>query len=410
MSAPQRPLFRDEAVRRRSGRLEGSVSLALPLGWQIVGLLLFVIVITAAAFLLAASYARTQTVPGLVSLDAGVASIMPSRSGVITFVGAKEGDEVLAGQVLARIRSEDRMLGGGAASTLMRDSLSEQDARLASQANHVRAAADAEAARLRAQMGGVDAEIRGLEEQIDDQVRLVEITTSEFEDLKSVADRGFISRRDLQTREATLISRRQQLAQLRQTRATRQAQLTETRRAIEENRSAAMAQNEAMASGRAALSQQLAQSDFSEGYTVTAPVAGTATGITMRLGQAASTSVPIMMVVPAGSSPMVELRAPTKAIGFIQAGQHVRLAIDAFPYERFGTVAATVESISSAAQVEGEEEPVYLIRLSVREPWIEAFGRRQPLLPGMTLTARITGERRSLMEWLLEPLFAVRGR
>ena len=39
-----------------------------------------------------------------------------------------------------------------------------------------------------------------------------------------------------------------------------------------------------------------------------------------------------------------------------------------------------------------------------------AYGRPEPLRPGMLLEADILGERRKLHEWLLEPLYSLRGR
>jgi membrane fusion protein len=54
--------------------------------------------------------------------------------------------------------------------------------------------------------------------------------------------------------------------------------------------------------------------------------------------------------------------------------------------------------------------PVYLVTTELAQPWVVAFGRRQPLLPGMTLTARIVTEKQSLLQWLFQPLFAVRNR
>jgi membrane fusion protein len=41
---------------------------------------------------------------------------------------------------------------------------------------------------------------------------------------------------------------------------------------------------------------------------------------------------------------------------------------------------------------------------------IDAFGREVALQPDMTLSADVILEKRSLLEWLFEPLFGVRGR
>jgi membrane fusion protein len=52
----------------------------------------------------------------------------------------------------------------------------------------------------------------------------------------------------------------------------------------------------------------------------------------------------------------------------------------------------------------------YPVVVEIDNPEVIAFGRREKLVPGMTLTARIVTEKQSLIEWLFEPLFAVRRR
>jgi len=41
---------------------------------------------------------------------------------------------------------------------------------------------------------------------------------------------------------------------------------------------------------------------------------------------------------------------------------------------------------------------------------ITAYGRRERLLPGMTITARIKTQERTLIQWLLDPILAVSER
>ena len=42
--------------------------------------------------------------------------------------------------------------------------------------------------------------------------------------------------------------------------------------------------------------------------------------------------------------------------------------------------------------------------------WVDAYGSRRRLLPGMSLSARIETEKQTLLRWLLDPLFAVSNR
>jgi len=108
---------------------------------------------------------------------------------------------------------------------------------------------------------------------------------------------------------------------------------------------------------------------------------------------------------------------PSRAIGFIVPGQRVRLMVDAFPYQRFGTLGGSVSTVSRAVLSPNEvlgkvalTEPAYRITVRLDRQDIDAFGRSVPLQPDMTLKADIVLEGRSLAAWLFEPLISVRGR
>ena len=55
-----------------------------------------------------------------------------------------------------------------------------------------------------------------------------------------------------------------------------------------------------------------------------------------------------MTLLPDGASLLAELFVPSRAIGFVEPGQRVRLMVDAFPYQRFGTLGGRVETVSQA--------------------------------------------------------------
>jgi membrane fusion protein len=120
-----------------------------------------------------------------------------------------------------------------------------------------------------------------------------------------------------------------------------------------------------------------------------------------------------MTVVPSGAHLQATLYVPTRAIGFVQSGQEVRLQVDAFAYSHFGTISGKVSQISAApivrTGVNGQAEPVYLVTATLNSA-SPALRDGRKLRSGMTLTASIITERRSLAEWLFEPVWAVRRR
>ena len=56
------------------------------------------------------------------------------------------------------------------------------------------------------------------------------------------------------------------------------------------------------------------------------------------------------------------------------------------------------------------QEPVFRVRVALPREDIHAYGEAIPLQPGMLLSADIVFDRRSLIQWLFDPLFAVAGR
>lgn len=407
-------LFRKEVLENRADRLHGEVSLALPMSWQVIGYLFFAALIAAALFLSLASYARTETVAGAIVADRGVAEIVPTRAGVVTKVWVKDRQLVAPGTPLVSVRAEETLISGGSAQEQAIAVIAQQDASLASQSRAISMGGSAEQARLSAQIGGFRQEIISLTSQIGLQRELVASAKAEMDRAKIVAERGFISRRDLQVREEQYLGRRQQLAQLEAARASKSAAVDEAERSRAQSMAQAWAQEESLVASRAELTQRLNQTQASRAYLLTAPLDGRVTSLTARAGQPTNNQLPLMTIVPANSKLRAELYVPTSAIGFLAVGQNVRLAVAAFPYQRFGTVNAKIIEVSGAAtgkpDANGNMMPVYLVTAEITDPMVLAFGKAQPLLPGMTLSARIIAEKRSLIEWLFEPLLAVKHR
>ena len=122
-------------------------------------------------------------------------------------------------------------------------------------------------------------------------------------------------------------------------------------------------------------------------------------------------------MLPKGSGLHVELLVPTRAIGFLAKGQEVVLRYDAFPYERFGQYRGTISDIGRNVWTPGErigtltaKEPVYRVDVNLERQAVAALGQEFPLRPGMLVNADLLLERRTLLEWIFEPVLQLKGR
>ena len=154
-------------------------------------------------------------------------------------------------------------------------------------------------------------------------------------------------------------------------------------------------------------------------WALTAPCDCVASSVDINVGQTAAPSYPLVSMIPKDSPLQATLYASSRALGFVNVGEPVDLKLDAFPFEKFGAVEGKVESISSTPlsgsestvgtrlgllQVEGPQEPMYSIKVSLERPSIDAYGRPQSLRSGMQLNADVQLETRRLYEWMLLPL------
>ena len=405
-------LFRPEAMRGQD-RLHGDVVLVPPVSWQLLGGFLLLSIIAAAAFLATARYSKVTTVSGRLTGDRGVVRAVPARAGLVEQVFVREGQQVEAGTPLVRIAIATP---GSAASLEERRaaSIAQREALLRARGPDVARVSAAAAAALRAEIVGARGEAASLAAQIAQQRELVRSAETELARARRVAARGFVSQRDVLVREELLATRRQGLSRLEQEHGGRRARIAAAEAELMRIEGELALERGDLATQRAALAGAAAADENASSILVTAAEAGTVTGILVNRGDAVSPDRPILTIVPRGTRLQADLELPPTATGLIAPGQEVRIAVDAFPYATYGTVEATVGSVSGATvpvtRPDGVAAEAFLVRATLRSQSVEAFGRQQPLRPGMTVSARITTRSRSLLEWLFEPLYAVRRR
>lgn len=404
-------LFRSEAISYQSKRLSGNISLALPTSWQAIGYLLTGILAATALFMALANYSRVETASGKLVPDKGLITVIPTRAGTLSRLDVAEGQEVQAGAELASIGVAEAQANGHTATQDMQQALDQQMVSLAAKENDEASSFSAQRAQLSAQESGMADQIAQDDAQITLQKAMVGSAQDDLNAAQSIADKGFISKQDLRARENTLLQRQQQLAQLRATRDNLNASLAMARHNEAQLVAQAASTQQGAALNRAELQQQKANLNGQGAYVLRAPVGGEVTALVAKPGEAVSTDRPLLQIVPKGSRLLVQLMIGSNAIGFVAPGQEVHLAVDAFPFEKFGSVKGHIVSVAkspvSEVNANGQTIFVYPAIANLDVNAIYAFGKMQPLVPGMTLNARIITDHQSLLQWLFEPIFAV---
>lgn len=407
-------MFRKDVSDSSINKLPGNVEIFVPVSWQLVGYFIVGIVLSCLIFLSLASYTRVEIASGSIVPAAGISLIVPGRSGVIASLPVEEGQEVKSGAYLALIRAEEDSASIETPAVRVESAIAAQDSQLFAQEIATEEAVGAQLRQFAAQHAGLVEEVKHLQSQIAIQQNLVSSAHRELDRIRPVAARGFISVRDMQQREEALLVRQQGLSQLAQALAAKRASMLENERSAAQAASQGRAQKASVAAARAGVAQQAANAASSRSYVLRAPLAGRVTELTANVGQSVTSQSPLMTILPSGSELRAELEVSSSAIGFVKPGQEVRIAIDAFPYQRFGSIRGKVLTVAASPISRQSETGVnlsaYPVTVSLHQRAVPAYGRREPLISGMTLTARIITEERTLLAWLFEPLLAVQKR
>lgn len=416
-----RPLFRSEALAARQGSWLGPVHLVRPLSLDLITVAVVVVAIAVGTFLFVAQYTRKATIDGALVPDRGLIRLVPAEAATVIERRVGEGQAVSAGDTLFVLALErPRLLAG--AQTEVRRSLAERQRSLLD-------AAQQQDRLVAAQLGALDRRLQTLaaeRDQVDRQLALqqqrlalAQQAQSRLEALRNeqfIADAQVLAKRE---ELLALQAQTQALERQRSVLAREQAQLEGERRSLP-----LLAQGAQGGIDRdlAALTREAAEQESERQLIVRAPQDGVLSAVLAEPGQSVSPASALANLVPRGAVLQAQLFAPSRAVGFVQAGQAVRMRLEAFPYQKFGQLDGRVVQVSrtplapgepatralAAAQSGAAGEALFRITVALDADAVARWP--QALVPGLRLQADVLLERRRLVEWLFEPLFGLRER
>jgi membrane fusion protein len=412
-------MFRPEALAAAQTRGQGTILLAQPLSQRVLAGLFTIVAAAVVLFICFFSVTRQARVAGTLVPSKGLMRIASSQGGTVTKRLVSEGQAVHAGDPMFVVSSDHatRSLGNASQtiSSLLearRQSLDDDRTRQRVQESQRIDAARRKADELRS-------ELQRIEEQIHLQEKRAALAEQSLKRYRDLATSGFVSSAQADDRQAELLDQRQHLADLVRARAAARRDMMAAESEARDLSAQMQRDDEAAARGIAAIEQDIAENEARRELAILAPQEGVVTTITAEPGQAVAPGQGLASILPADSTLEAELLVPSRSIGFIATGQPVWLRYQAYPHQKFGQYRGHVREIAKAslrpedlgASTGGSAgEPFYRVRVRLEHQAIKAYGKDQPLPVGMALEASVVLERRRLVEWVLDPLYAVAGR
>lgn len=408
-----KPLFRPQVLEARRRSWLGGISLAQPLRLWVLG---YVAIAAAAAVVclgVLGSYTERTTVSGELVPDLGLSIVMSPADGVVAGRLPEEGARVRAGDVLAQIRVPRTIADGTDVLESLRQDLDTRrdSTRMLGQSQVQQV--DEQRAGITRQLDAARRELAQTGSAITTRRERVRIGQQTLASYQALAKDNLVSQLQLnQQRQSVLDLVDAAQALERQATQVRSniAQLEQALAELSSQRSGLVASTKR---DLAALQTERVRSESTSRLQLQAPVSGSIANRLVEAGQSVRAGEPLLRILPRGSRLQAELLVPSRAIGFMDPGDHVQLRYQAYPYQKFGHHTGRVVQIARSAvkpAAGGNGEPLYRVLVQLDSQAIRAYGKAEPLRPGMLLDADILGARRKLYEWVLEPLYSVTGR
>lgn len=410
-------LFRQEAIDAQREKFFGEATIARPLPFWVLTVLAAAAALMIIAVAVWGQYTRRERVEGYLALDVGAAKVLIPDAGRIVELLVKEGQEVALGAPLAKISYDRSTEASSSTSGAVAKELAQRRTILEKEQGQWRDLGEQQVQQLRKKVVDLQSELTQIDAEMKLQEKRLISAREQAQRFAELAKDKFYSEVAVRQKQDDVTDQEIRFQALKRQRITLDRELSNARMEEPTITLKARAQVDQVSRQISEVQQTLAIEDARRETVIRAPINGTVTNIAINQGQSVAADALLATVLPKGSVLHVELLVPTRAIGFVTKGKEVVIRYEAFPFERFGQYRGVIAEVSQAVWSAGEKvgplaikEPVYRVDVILDKQTVAALGHEYPLRSGMLVNADILLEKRSLLEWIFEPVIQLRGR
>lgn len=407
-------LFRTAALAHQGERLWGDLILSQPLSVRVLTTFLAALTLGALLFLALNHYQRKVAVTGMLVPDSGLIEVPAPIAGTITAVHVRQHQHVGAGAPLFTVELDHTLRSGHAVSTQLLQALAEQARSLEQQRMFEQQNQSVLERGFKDGLGFAQQRLQQALILVSQSRELLGIRQRQHARAVQLQRQGMLAAADVESSQAQLLQQEQALQQALSQQQQAEAAAAELQRAHDARMLQGKRDLQRLHAELAQLEEQRIRLSADQSTVIVAPVAGEVSHLMLQSGMTVRAQQQVLTLLPESALLQAELQVPSSAIGFVGEGQRVSLRFDAFPYQKFGVQQGRIRSIAASSDVSanaaGRPQALYKLVASLDKQSITAYGREAPLRAGMSLNADVVVDERSLFEWLLEPLYSIRGR
>jgi HlyD family type I secretion membrane fusion protein len=255
------------------------------------------------------------------------------------------------------------------------------------------------------------AEIASLQNEIETQKKLVEIQRQQFDMRRTLALDGNMSKKQVLDTETAYEQSRVLLQ-------ASEGKLMASQEALREAE-AALAESDAQA--QKLWSEELAKAssefvevqesirkhvDRVERLTIRAPTRGRVQQVLQRsAGEVVRPGETIARIVPVDDALVAEVLVKPEDIAAVKLKDKADLKVTAYDFSKYGKIRGEVSFISPGTIESDDKRTYYKVQISFRQDRSDRFAKEWHLQPGMTVDAEIISGSKTLLQYLLKPIY-----
>ncbi|MDW3095556.1 MAG: HlyD family type I secretion periplasmic adaptor subunit [Gammaproteobacteria bacterium] len=239
----------------------------------------------------------------------------------------------------------------------------------------------------------------------------LEVVQEQVKIRSALVKKGVVAKTDLLDRQAELAEIRTDYIQSNANVAVAKEAINEAQDSLSEIENKFIEQIKletgSVAAEIAELKEQLIKfGDRVDRLHIRAPVSGYVTNLAVNSIRAVIEPSQILLeVVPVDKELIVESRVSTQDIGHVHVGQEAVIKVGSYDPQRFGVIEGEVDRISPSTYLDEENQPYYKAQIILAKKYLGPKPGKYKLIPGMTVTADIRTGEKTVLDYLLKPVY-----
>ncbi|OUS11688.1 hypothetical protein A9Q89_08125 [Gammaproteobacteria bacterium 53_120_T64] len=408
-------IFRKEVLNNKNNNWLGKTLLIQPLSFYVITTALVLVVGVALVYLICAEYTRKEHVNGYLVPDKGVIKIIPSQAGFYSKILVNNGDLVSRGSPVAVVNAQYTIDGGENVERLLLKELQLENLNIDGRIDLEYKKLNSEIESLTSRAEGLERELEQLRQQESLQKKRLLLAQQLRKSYQDLRNKYFISDIEYEEQYEKVLNYEQEQSAFARQIIIKSNELVKARHDLGRIPLLTQERVASLESEQSTLRRRITEISGRESYVLTAPAKGRIATLRMSEGQITAPGEVMADLLPEGASLQAHLYVPSRAIGFITPGLAVNVQYHAFPYQHFGAYLGRVLEVSDTILSPSElsielplKEPVYKVVVALDGQQVSAYGEALDLQVGMLLSADISVDTRSLMDWLLDPLYRLK--